>query len=220
MQVALFATVITFLTGILAAALTMRMKRGRNVLDGLLTLPLVLPPTVIGFFLLLIFGRNGLVGGLLLKLEMTVIFTLTGAVIAAATVSFPLMYRTARGALESFDPDLINAARTLGMPEWRIFLKVILPNIKSSILAGTVLSFARAMGEFGATIMVAGNIPGRTQTMSTAVYTAVQSGNREAAFLWSALICLISFAVVFILNRQQAGRLNHLAGGGGRGFAG
>jgi molybdate transport system permease protein len=141
-------------------------------------------------------------------------------VIAATVVSFPLMYRTVRGALEAFDLDLVNAARTLGMPEWQIFLKVILPNIKSSILAGTVLSFARAMGEFGATIMVAGNIPGRTQTMSTAVYTAVQSGNREAALLWSLLICLISFAVVYLLNRQQAGGATHLTGGGGRGFAG
>ena len=203
LQVAFFSTLITFCAGILAAVLTMRLSKGKNILDGLLTMPLVLPPTVMGFFLLLLFGKNGFFGALLLRIEYNIIFTMSGAVLAAAAVSFPLMYRTVRGALEAFDQDLISAARTLGMSEGKIIRRIVLPNIKSSVLAGTVLSFARAMGDFGATIMVAGNIPGRTQTMSLAVYTAVQAGNREAAVLWSSVICAISLLIICLLNRWQ-----------------
>ena len=161
---------------------------------------MVLPPTVVGFFLLMIFGTNGMLGGLLASIGMSVVFTWQGAVIAAAAVSFPIMYRTARGALEQVDENLINAGRTLGMSESRIFFKILLPMSRPGIAAAAILSFARALGEFGATMMLAGNIPGRTQTMSIAIYTAMQGGNREKAYVWVAVIMAMSFGVMILMN--------------------
>ena len=176
------------------------LKKGQALIDGIFSLPMVLPPTVVGFFLLVIFGKNSLLGGLLLKMGVSVLFTWQGAVIAAVVVSFPIMYRTARGALEQVDVNLIYAARTLGMSEAKIFFRIQLPAAWPGVAAATILAFARAMGEFGATIMLAGNIPGRTQTMSVAIYTAVQSGDRSLAYYWVAIIMGISFFTIFLMN--------------------
>lgn len=199
-KVAAGATAITFAAGLAAARLVMLMKRGKGIVDGLFSLPMVLPPTVVGFFLLMIFGTNGMLGSLLASIGMSVVFTWQGAVIAAAAVSFPIMYRTARGALEQVDENLINAGRTLGMSESRIFFKILLPMSRPGIAAAAILSFARALGEFGATMMLAGNIPGRTQTMSIAIYTAMQGGNREKAYVWVAVIMAMSFGVMILMN--------------------
>lgn len=199
-KVSVIATIITFFLGIIGARVVVKMKRGKGLVDGIITLPMILPPTVVGFFLLLLFGKNSPLGRLLMNFDISIVFTWVAAVIASTVVSFPLMYRTVRGAFEDVDSDMIAAARTLGLSETKIFWKIIVPNVFPSIMAGTILAFARALGEFGATIMIAGNIPGRTQTMAVAVYTAVQSGNRELAYKWVAIICTISFASMFLMN--------------------
>ena len=190
LKVAVCATVFTFFLGLLSARLVL----------SIFSLPMVLPPTVVGFFLLIIFGKNSLLGGLLLKMGISVLFTWQGAVIAAVVVSFPIMYRTVRGAREQVDGNLSYAARTLGMSEAKIFFRIQLPAAWPGVAAATILAFARAMGEFGATIMLAGNIPGRTQTMSVAIYTAVQSGDRSLAYYWVAIIMGISFFTIFLMN--------------------
>lgn len=200
LRVAFLATLMTFILGVLAAWLTVKMKRGKGIVDGLFTLPLVLPPTMVGFFLLLIFGKNGFIGQLLNSIGAPVVFTWTGAVIASTVVAFPLMYRTVRGAFEQLDENLLSAARTLGMTEVKIFYRVMMPNSIPSIMAGAVLAFARALGEFGATIMLAGNIPGKTQTVSVAIYTAVQAGNWDLAYHWMIIIVGISFVTIILMN--------------------
>ncbi len=200
LKVAAAATFFTFFLGIFAAWKVVKRRRCKGLIDGIFTLPMVLPPTVVGFFLLLLFGRNGLLGQLLEQLAISVVFTWQGAVIAAAVVSFPLMYRTARGAFEQIDQTLVYAARTLGMSERRIFWRVILPASWPGVAAGTVLAFARALGEFGATAMLAGNIPGKTQTMSLAIYSTVQGNNREKAYIWVAIIMGISFVTILLMN--------------------
>ena len=199
-KVAFLATFFTFFLGIYAARLVMRLGRGRGLVDGFFTLPLVLPPTVLGFFLLLIFGKNSPVGQFLAQFDVSIVFSWVAAVISSTVVSFPLMYRTARGAFEQLDQNLVYAARTLGLSERAIFWKIILPVSLPGVAAGCILAFARALGEFGATIMLAGNIPGRTQTMAVAVYTAVQAGNRELAYRWVIVIVLISFATIALMN--------------------
>ena len=209
LKTAFVATIITFFIGIYAANLVVKMKRFKGLIDGIFTLPMVLPPTVVGFFLLLIFGRNSIIGQFLLRFDISIVFTWTATVISAAIVAFPLMYRTTRGAFEQIDSNLIYAARTLGMSETKIFWEIIIPNTWSGIAAGTILAFARALGEFGATIMIAGNIKGKTQTMSTAVYSAVQAGDRESAYKWVAIILVISFSTIMLMNywtNQQAKR--------------
>ena len=200
LQTAGVATMVTFLTGIGLAWLVVRMHRFKGLADAVITLPLVLPPTVIGFCLLLLFGRRGVIGSFLLQWDIRLVFTWKAAVIAAVVVSLPLMYRTARGAFEQLNPDIVNAARTLGVSEWRIFWHILLPNARAGILAGLVLSFTRALGEFGATIMVAGNIPGVTQTMSTAIYAAVQANDYDLAGRWALIIAAISLVFVVLLN--------------------
>lgn len=200
LRVAFLATLMTFILGVLAAWLTVKLKRGKGIVDGLFTLPLVLPPTMVGFFLLLIFGKNGFIGQLLNSIGAPVVFTWTGAVIASTVVAFPLMYRTVRGAFEQLDENLLSAARTLGMSEVKIFFRIMMPNSIPSIMAGAVLAFARALGEFGATIMLAGNIPGRTQTVSVAIYTAVQAGNWDLAYHWMIIIVGISFVTIILMN--------------------
>lgn len=194
------ATVITFILGIYAARFICKLKKYKGFIDGIITLPLVLPPTVVGFFLLLFLGKNSFIGQFLAVFDINIIFSWSATVITAVVVSFPLMYRTTRGAFEQIDKDLIFAARTLGMSEEKIFWKIILPLAKSGILAGAILSFARALGEFGATIMLAGNIPGKTQTMSTAIYSAVQANDREAAFVWAGIIIIVSLMVMVLMN--------------------
>ena len=169
-----------------------------------------LPPTVVGYFLLLIFGKNGLLGGFLARAGFAVVFTLQGAVIAAAVVSFPLMYRAARGAFEQLDQDLVNAGRTLGLSESTIFRRIMLPNCWPGIAAGAILAFARALGEYGATSMLAGNIPGKTQTMSLAIASAVAGNNRDRATLWVVIIMGISLVTMVLMNlltgRQSSGK--------------
>jgi molybdate transport system permease protein len=200
LRVAFLATLMTFILGVLAAWLTVKLKRTKGIVDGLFTLPLVLPPTMVGFFLLVIFGKNGFVGQFLSSIGAPVVFTWTGAVIASTVVAFPLMYRTVRGAFEQLEENLLSAARTLGMTEPKLFWRVMMPNSLPGILAGAVLAFARALGEFGATIMLAGNIPGKTQTVSVAIYTAVQAGNWELAYRWMAIIMGISFVTILLMN--------------------
>lgn len=200
MKVACTATVFTFFLGLLAARLVFSLGKLKALADGIFSLPLVLPPTVVGFFLLVLFGRNSLFGHFLQKIGISVLFTWQGAVIAAVAVSFPIMYRTTLGALEQVDINLLHAARTLGMNELQIFCRVMLPVAWPGVAAATVLAFARAMGEFGATMMLAGNIPGETATMSVAVYTAVQSGDRALAYRWVAIIMGISFLTIFLMN--------------------
>ena len=197
LKIAGISTLAVFCLGVPAARLVMSMKRCQAIADCLLSLPLVLPPTVAGFFLLQAFGRNGWLSFL------QFVFTWQGAAVAAALVSFPLMYRTARAAFEAVDPDAVNAARTIGMSETEIFFRILIPNAVPGLAAGLILSFARAVGEFGATIMMAGNIPGKTQTMSVAVYTAVQGGNNELAYAWVLLITVMSFAMILLLNVWQ-----------------
>lgn len=199
-EVAFVSTIITFFVGIYAAIIIVRIKKFSSLFDIIFTLPLVLPPTVVGFFLLLIFGRNSFIGGLLSKVGISLVFDLKGAILASFIVAFPLMYRTSRGAFEQIDNNIINAARTLGKSENWIFWRIILPNSWQSILSGTILSFTRSLGEFGATIMIAGNIPNKTQTISLAIYTAVQAGDRELAFKWVIIIVAISFVSIMMMN--------------------
>ena len=209
LQTAGVATVVTFLTGIGLALLVVRMRRFQGLADAVITLPMVLPPTVVGFFLLLLLGRRSAIGKFLLQWDINLVFTWKAAVIAAVVVSLPLMYRTARGAFEQLDPNILNAARTLGVSEWRIFWHILLPNARAGIMAGVVLSFTRALGEFGATIMFAGNIPRVTQTMSTAIYAAVQANDYDLAGQWSMVIAAFSLLFVVLLNwwaaRQSKG---------------
>jgi molybdate transport system permease protein len=199
------ATVATFFLGLLAAWQLYRMQ-GRRVqslkawIDGILTLPLVLPPTVVGFILLLLLGRRSFIGHALEQIGITIVFSWPATVIAATVVAFPLMYRTTLGAFEQVNPNLLDAARTLGASERMVFRRVLLPLAAPGVLAGTVLAFARALGEFGATLMLAGNIPGRTQTMPIAIFSAVEGGERSVAFIWVGLIVLLSLAMIRLLN--------------------
>jgi len=195
LKVALTATAAACVSGMAAGyALSRRGLPGREVLDALCTLPLVLPPTVIGYYLLVVFGRRGVVGDWLEKtFDVSLVFTWQGAALAASVVAFPLVCKAARTAFEAVDQGLENAARTLGACEVRVFLRVSLPLAWRGIVSGTMLALARAMGEFGATLMLAGNLPGRTQTLSLAVYEAVQAGrDHEAAFLviLTSLVCV------------------------------
>jgi molybdate transport system permease protein len=166
------------------------------LVDGIFLLPLVLPPTVVGFLLLLLFGRNGPIGKLLLHFGATVVFSWPATVIAAAVVAFPLMYLTARAALAQVDAHVLEAARTLGASEWRVFHEIALPLAWPGVVAGTILSFARALGEFGATIMLAGNIPGRTATIPIAIYFAVEADDVERALTWCSMDVVISLALL------------------------
>lgn len=202
LEVAGLATVITFFVGIALAygVLQIRSRLAGTIADAVITLPLVLPPTVVGFFLLLFFGKRSTIGSFLLAIDLPLVFTWRAAVIAAVIVSLPLMYRTARGAFEAIDRNMIHAAQTLSVSNWRIFWRIILPNARHGILAGLVLSFARALGEFGATIMFAGNIPGHTQTMSTAIYAAVQANDYDLAFRWAIIISLFSLVFIGAMN--------------------
>lgn len=195
------ATLITFFIGIFAAYwMTNYRGKFKIIIDIIFTLPLVLPPTVVGFFLLLILGKNGPIGKVLLKFGTTIIFSWPATVIAACVVAFPLMYNTTKGAFEQIDNNIVSAARTLGVSEGRIFLEVVLPLAWPGIAAGTVLSFARCLGEFGATLMVAGNIPQKTQTIPVAIYFAAESGEMDKALIWVLLIVGISIIVMLLMN--------------------
>jgi molybdate transport system permease protein len=203
MQVAVLATALNALVGIpLAYVLARRRFWGRTALDLAVTLPLVLPPTVTGYYLIVVLGRRGWLGAPLYELTgWTVAFTWYAAVIAATVMALPLLVRTARAAIESVDPDLERAAFTLGRPEWRTALEVTLPLARNGILAGLVLAFARALGEFGATLMLAGNIPGKTTTLPLAIYSAVQTGESQEALGLVLALTALSCAVLFAAGR-------------------
>jgi molybdate transport system permease protein len=213
MRTAGAAIVVTFFLGLILAKLVAdtRRKEWRMILDGILTLPLVLPPTVAGFFLLYVFGVRGPVGKFFLDLfSIRIAFSWSATVLAAVAVSFPLMYRSARGALEQVDPNLVYAGRTLGLSEWAIFWKVSFPSALPGIASGGVLAFARGLGEFGATAMIAGNIAGKTRTLPLAIYSAVSAGDMDEAYRYVLIIVIFSFLVVALMNyftlRSGAGR--------------
>jgi len=186
----------------LAYLLARRIFRARWLVDLFVTLPLVLPPTVTGYYLIVLLGRRGWLGGPLYRLTgWSVAFTWYAAVIAAAVMALPLLVRTARAAIESVDRDLERAAFTLGHSEWRTAIEVTLPLARNGILAGLVLAFARALGEFGATLMLAGNIPGKTTTVPLAIYTAVQTGETSEALVLVAALTVVSCAVIYLAGR-------------------
>ena len=203
MRTAGLSIVFTFFMGILAAWMVVRISHPlvKTILDGIFTIPLVLPPTVAGFFLLYVFGVKRPVGQFFLEyFSVKIAFSWGATVLAAVVMSFPLMYRSARGAFEQVDDTLVQAARTLGMGEWTIFRKVLLANAVPGVVSGGVLAFARGLGEFGATAMIAGNIAGKTRTLPMAVYSEVAAGNMEAAYSYVAIIVVIAFLSVFLTN--------------------
>jgi molybdate transport system permease protein len=202
LRVGLLSLAVVAVAGTLAArGMTRRYFPGRDVLDGLLVLPLVLPPVVTGFLLLVLLGRNGPVGELLERwFGVRLLFTVHAAVIAASVVSFPLMYQSAKAAFQAVDPRLEDAARTLGAGEARVFLTITLPLAWPGLVAGTVLSFARSLGEFGATVMVAGNIPGRTTTVPLAIFFLADAGQMRQAGVYALVIAAASMALVVALN--------------------
>ena len=204
LKVATWATVLATVAGILIAYLIARMKFvGRELLDAAMTLPMVMPPTVLGYYLLVLIGRRGPIGHWLeTTFGISLVFTWQGAVIAAAIVAFPLVYKAARAAFEGVEHQYEQAARVLGLSEWEVFVRVTLPLAWRGILAGAMLAFARAMGEFGATLMVAGSLPGKTQTLSIAVYEAVQAGKDDVA---NFLVIVTSVVCITIL--VASGRL-------------
>jgi len=208
-KVASFSTAISFAFSVLLAyVMSRRNIPGRRIVDSLCTLPIVLPPTVLGFFLLVVVGRRGVLGAWLAERGINLIFSWQGAVLAATVVIFPLIYKSARGAFDGVDRNLENAARSLGANEVKVFFLVSLPQARNGIIAGTLLAFARGMGEFGATLMIAGNIPGKTQTLALAIYDAFSAGKDAQAALLAAvtsaicLVILVSADWLFSPNRQ------------------
>ena len=212
LKTGLAATILSFFLGIFAARKAVSARPAvKAVLDGLLTLPMVLPPTVAGFFLLLVFGTRRPAGAwLYATFEIKVVQSWIGCVVAATVIAFPLMYRNARAAFEQVDVNLIYAARTLGMPEWTIFFKVIMPAAGPGILSGTILTFARAMGEYGATSMLAGNIPGKTATAAQKIAMVVQDGDYQTAGVWALIVAVLAFTVVTAANLISRKWMKHL----------
>ena len=208
LQVAAWATLLNAVLGIGVAWALARLRfPGRDLLDALLTLPMVLPPTVLGYYLLVLIGRNGPIGAFLHEhFGITLVFTFAGAVIAATVVAFPLVMKSARAAFETIDPQFERAARVLGLSPLAVFFRVTLPLARRGILAGLLLAFARALGEFGATLMVAGSIPGRTQTLSIAVYEAVQAGQDVTANVLVAIVSATCIVVLLAVGRLTPAR--------------
>ena len=202
LKTGIVATIISFFLGIYTARKVIRLKPGTKAfVDGLFTMPLVLPPTVAGFILLLIFSRRRAFGMFLEStFDIRVVQTWAGCIIAAIVIAFPLMYRNARAAFELIDPDLVNAGRTLGMSETSIFWKVVMPTAGPGIASGTILTFARAMGEYGATSMIAGNIPGKTGTISQRIALVIQDGDFLTAGIWVIIVIIIAFLMIFAIN--------------------
>ncbi|CCO09212.1 molybdate ABC transporter permease subunit [Desulforamulus hydrothermalis] len=202
LRTAVISVIAVIILGLpLARLMSRREFPGKDLLESAITLPMVLPPSVIGYGLLMLIGKNGLLGQILANLGITIIFTWWAAALASTVVAFPLMYQSAKAAFKSVDENYEKAARTLGAGEVRIFLTVTLPLAWPGILAGVVLSFARALGEFGATLMVAGNIPGQTSTIPVAIFFAVDAGDNAAAQTLVAIVTVFSFLVIFWVNR-------------------
>jgi molybdate transport system permease protein len=210
LEIAAWATLLAALAGIAAGVLLAKFDfAGRDVVDAILLLPMVMPPTVLGYYLLVVFGRRSALGHWLEStLGIELVFTWKGAAIAAAVVAFPLVFKAARAAFEGVDANLERAGRTLGYTEWTLFTRVTFPLAWRGIAAGTMLAFARAMGEFGATLMVAGNIPGRTQTMSIAIYEAVYAGDDALANLLVVVASVV--CVVLLVAASTVVKRGHL----------
>ena len=202
MKTGIAATIFSFFLGIYAARKVVKAgPKMKAILDGFLTLPMVLPPTVAGFFLLLIFSRRRPFGIFLFEqFHIKVVQTWLGCIIAATVIAFPLMYRNARAAFEQIDVNLLHAGRTLGMSEITIFWKVVVPAAGPGILSGTILTFARALGEYGATSMLAGNIPGKTGTISQRIAMVIQDGDYATAGVWVAIVIFIAFLIIVLMN--------------------
>jgi molybdate transport system permease protein len=207
-------TVIVFFLGIAAARWMVKFSgKWRGLIDGLFILPMVLPPTVVGFGLLLLLGRHGPIGKLLSLIGTTVVFSWPATVISAVVVAFPLMYMTARGAFEQVDTNVEDSARTLGAGEWRVFWSVTIPLAWPGVIAGTILALARSLGEFGATLMLAGNIPGKTTTIPVAIYFAIQEGDMTEAVILVCIVLAIAFAslVGFAYWRRKTYRVQNIS---------
>lgn len=206
------ATIFSFFLGIYAARKVVKTTPGKKaIIDGILTLPMVLPPTVAGFFLLLIFSRRRPFGIFLFEnFGIKVVQTWLGCIIAATVISFPLMYRNARAAMEQIDVNLIYAGRTLGMSDTEIFWKVVIPTAGPGIASGTILTFARALGEYGATSMLAGNIPGKTGTISQKIAMVIQDGDYITAGVWVAIVMVIAFLVIFLMNLISSKKMKNV----------
>ena len=206
------ATLLSFFLGIYAARRVIRMTpRRRAVVDGILTLPMVLPPTVAGFFLLLLFSRRRPLGMFLYEnFDIRIVQSWLGCVIAATVIAFPLMYRNARAAFEQIDVDLIHAGRTLGMSETELFWRIVIPTSGPGIASGTMLTFARAMGEYGATSMLAGNIPGKTATISQKIAMVIQDGDYKTAGLWVAVVLAIALMITILVNLISGKQMRHI----------
>jgi molybdate transport system permease protein len=201
LKVSLLSTIITLQLGTLVAYRMYRYRgKGRSLIEGILIAPLILPPTVVGFGLLILLGKNGILGQILTQWNLRLIFTWYAAVLAAIVVSFPLMYRSALGAFEQIETLILDAAKIDGASEIAVFWYIALPLATPGIIAGTVLTFARALGEFGATLMIAGNIPGQTQTMPMAIYFAVEAGAIQEGWFWTIIVASISLVGIIIVN--------------------
>jgi molybdate transport system permease protein len=205
LKVSSIATAITFVLGTIVAYKMYHYRgKARSSIEGFLIAPLILPPTVVGFVLLVLLGKNGILGQFLNQWHLGVVFTWYAAVLAAVIVSFPLMYRAALGAFEQIDSLLLDVAKLEGASEIAVFWYIALPLAMPGILAGTVLTFARALGEFGATLMLAGNIPGQTQTMPMAIYFAVEAGAIQEGWFWTIIVICISLVGISIVNAWKA----------------
>lgn len=205
LKVASVALILAFIFGVLAARLMTKYQfKGKVVLETILMLPLVLPPTVVGFILIIVFGKKSYIGQLIqMMFDHGLLFTIYAAIIASTVVAFPLMYQSAKNGFLSIDQHIIEAARVDGNSEARIFFKIIIPLSKNLLITGAMLSFARALGEFGGTLMFAGNIPGKTQTLPTAVYSAIQSSNMTLAWMWVISIITISFVMMLFIRVKE-----------------
>ena len=206
------ATIVSFFLGLFAARKVIKLSyKAKAVVDGILTLPMVLPPTVAGFILLLIFSRRRPIGIFLdQQLDIQVVHTWMGCILAATVIAFPLMYRNARAAFEQIDANLVYAGRTLGMSEMNIFWRIVVPTAGPGIASGTILTFARAMGEYGATSMLAGNIPGKTGTISQRIAMVIQDGDFATAGFWVVIVLLISFGIIFMVNMVTGSRMRNI----------
>lgn len=206
------ATIISFFLGIVAARKVIKTTPGKKaVIDGILTLPMVLPPTVAGFFLLLLFSKRRPLGIFLYEqFDIKVVQTWPGCIIAATVIAFPLMYRNARAAFEQIDVNLVYAGRTLGMSETQIFWKVVVPTAGPGIASGTILTFARALGEYGATSMLAGNIPGKTGTISQKIAMVIQDGDYLTAGIWVAIVILIALVIIVLMNLISGKKMKNI----------
>ena len=212
LKTGIVATIISFFLGIYTARVVVKAgPRVKAIIDGFLTLPMVLPPTVAGFFLLLVFSKRRPFGEFLfLNFDIKIVQTWAGCVIAATVIAFPLMYRNARAALEQIDVNLIHAGRTLGLSEAKIFWTVAIPAVGPGIVSGTILTFARALGEYGATSMLAGNIPGKTGTISQRIAMVIQDGDYITAGIWVVIVVIIAFVIIFMMNILTTGKMKNI----------